>query len=170
MPRVNEEDSMQRPRRTAMGAQRPAAGFTLIELMIVVAIVGILAAVAYPLYTDYVQRSRITEATSTMNDMRVRMEQFFQDNRTYANAGACGVADPPFNAAESSFQVQCAGADANGYTLNANGNGAKGMGAFQYRLVVNAGGVTRSTVGVPAGWALPAPNTCWAVRKAGKCS
>jgi len=161
---------MQRARRFPPGRQGRNAGFTLIELMIVVAVVGILAAVAYPLYTDYVRRSRITEATSTMNDMRVRMEQYFQDNRTYANAGACGVADPPFNAAESSFQVLCAGADANGYTLNANGNGAKGMGAFQYRLVVNAGGVTRSTIGVPADWAVPAPNTCWATRKGGKCS
>jgi type IV pilus assembly protein PilE len=170
MGRVKEENFMQRAHRFSTGSRRPAAGFTLIELMIVVAVVGILAAVAYPLYTDYVQRSRIMEATSTMNDMRVRMEQFFQDNRTYANAGACGVADPPFNAGESSFQVLCSGADANGYTLNANGNGAKGMGAFQYRLVVAAGGVTRSTVGVPAGWATPAPNTCWAVRKSGKCS
>jgi type IV pilus assembly protein PilE len=170
MGRVKEENFMQRAHRFSTGSRRPAAGFTLIELMIVVAVVGILAAVAYPLYTDYVQRSRIMEATSTMNDMRVRMEQFFQDNRTYANGAACGVADPPFNAGESSFQVLCAGADANGYTLNANGNGAKGMGSFQYRLVVAAGGVTRSTVGVPAGWALPAPNTCWAVRKGGKCS
>jgi type IV pilus assembly protein PilE len=161
---------MRHARRFPMGSQGGTAGFTLIELMIVVAVVGILAAVAYPLYTEYVQRSRITEATSTMNDMRVRMEQYFQDNRTYANGGACGVADPPFSAAESSFQVLCGGADANGYTLNANGNGAKGMGAFQYRLVVNAGGVTRSTIGLPAGWALPAPNTCWATRKGGKCS
>ena len=145
-------------------------GFTLIELMIVVGVIGILAAAAYPLYTEYVQRSRITEATAAMNDMRVRMEQYFQDNRTYAGAGACGVADPPFNAADSSFQVACSGANANGYTLNANGNGARGMGSFQYRLLVNAGGVTRSTVGIPGGWALPAPNTCWAVRKAGYCS
>jgi type IV pilus assembly protein PilE len=167
---VNEENSMQCARRLPTRSRSRAAGFTLIELMIVVAVIGILAAAAYPLYTEYVQRSRITEATATLNDMRVRMEQYFQDNRTYANGGACGVADPPFNAAESSFQVVCGGANANGYTLNANGNGAKGMGSFQYRLLVNAGGVTRSTVGVPASWALPAPNTCWAVRKSGKCS
>jgi type IV pilus assembly protein PilE len=161
---------MRRSRRLPAGSRGRAAGFTLIELMIVVAVIGILAAVAYPLYTDYVQRSRITEATAALNDMRVRMEQYFQDHRTYADAGACGVADPPFNAVESGFQVACSGANANGYTLNASGNGAKGMAAFQYRLVVNAGGVTRSTVRVPGTWALPDPNTCWAVRKGGKCS
>jgi type IV pilus assembly protein PilE len=166
---VNEEISMQRARRMPTGSRSPAAGFTLIELMIVVAIVGILVAAAVPLYTDYVQRSRITEATASLNDMRVRMEQYFQDNRTYANGGACGVA-PPIPTLESSFLVVCSGANANGYTLNANGNAAKGMGSFQYQLVVNAGGVTRSTIGVPATWALPAPNTCWAVRKNGKCS
>jgi type IV pilus assembly protein PilE len=167
---VNEENSMQHARRLPPGSRSRAAGFTLIELMIAVAIMGILVAAAYPLYTEYVQRSRITEATSVMNDMRVRMEQFFQDNRTYANGGACGVIPPIANPSEDSFQVVCGGANANGYTLNANGNAAKGMGAFQYQLVVNAGGVTRSTVSVPATWALPATNTCWAVRKSGQCS
>jgi type IV pilus assembly protein PilE len=167
---VNEEISMQRLHRAAPVRRARASGFTLIEIMIVVAIVGILAAIAYPSYSDYVQRSRIMDATSGLNDVRTRMEQYFQDNRTYANAGACGVPNPAFNAAESNFQILCTNANANGYQLDANGNGAKGMGAFQYRLVVNAGGVTRSTVGLPGGWALPAPNTCWAVRKAGYCS
>ncbi len=60
-------------------------GFTLIELLVVVAIIAILASVAMPLYTDYVIRSKTSEATSTLATMRVQMEQSFQDNRTYAN-------------------------------------------------------------------------------------
>ena len=65
-------------------------GFTLIELMIVVAIIGILAAVALPAYNDYVRRGKIANATSVLSMMRVQMEQYFQDNRTYV--GACVAA------------------------------------------------------------------------------
>jgi type IV pilus assembly protein PilE len=143
-------------------------GFTLIEVMIAIVVVAILATVAYPQYTEFVQRSRIAEATSAMSDFRTRMEQFFQDNRTYVNGGACGVANPAYDAAESSFQILCTAPSAAGYTLNANGNAAKGMGSFQYRLVLNNAGVTRSTVAAPPGWGISA--TCWTVRKNGKCS
>jgi prepilin-type N-terminal cleavage/methylation domain-containing protein len=52
-------------------------GFTLIELMIVVAVVGILTAIAVPSYTNYVIRGKIPEATSQLASKRVQMEQFF---------------------------------------------------------------------------------------------
>ena len=70
-----------------------ARGFTLIELMIVVGIMAILASIAIPSYSEYVRRSRITEAVSALSGMRVKMEQYFQDNRTYA--GACAAAPSP---------------------------------------------------------------------------
>ena len=78
----------------ATRSTRRARGFTLIELMMTVAIAAILAAVAIPMYRDYVVRSRIIDATSRLSDFRVRMEQFFMNNRTYESVGgACGVAD-----------------------------------------------------------------------------
>ena len=67
--------------KSRLGQER---GFTLIEVMIVVAILGILAAVAYPGYQDYILRSRITEAVNGMETLRTDMERFYQDNRSVA--------------------------------------------------------------------------------------
>jgi type IV pilus assembly protein PilE len=63
-------------------------GFTLIEIMIVVVIVGILAKVAMPAYTSYIARGKVIEAQSTLSSARVAMEQYFQDHRTYVGGGA----------------------------------------------------------------------------------
>ena len=159
--------AMPRRARTHAPPRSRQAGFTLIELMIAVTVLGILAAIAYPQYTEFVQRSRIADATSGLNDFRTRMEQFFQDNRTYANGANCGVPDPGVTGS-SSFQIVCGGATPAGYVVNADGLAAKGMSAFRYRLTVAGGGVTRATIGAPAGWVTPA--NCWAVRKGGDCS
>ncbi len=59
------------------------SGFTRIELMMTVAIIGILAAIALPSYTADVQRGRVTEAVAGLAAMRAKMEPYFQDNRAY---------------------------------------------------------------------------------------
>jgi type IV pilus assembly protein PilE len=63
--------------------ERPQRGFTLIELMITVAIVGILAAIAYPSYTNYVKRGYRSEAIAQLNDAAARMERFYAQNNRY---------------------------------------------------------------------------------------
>ncbi len=62
----------------------PQQGFTLIELMIVVAIVAILAAVAYPSYTSYVAKANRAEAQSYLMTAAQRQALFFNDSRSYA--------------------------------------------------------------------------------------
>jgi type IV pilus assembly protein PilE len=61
-------------------------GFTLIELMIVVAIVGILAAIAYPSYTEYVKRTHRAEIAGLLSEQTQALERFYSKNGTYSNA------------------------------------------------------------------------------------
>lgn len=60
-------------------------GITLVELMIVVAILAIIAGFAYPSYMRYVVNSKRTSATSALLQIADRQQQFFMDNKTYAN-------------------------------------------------------------------------------------
>ena len=63
--------------------KRPEIGFTLIELMIVVAIVAILAAVAYPAYMEYVRKARRTDATVALLELVQFMERYYTTNGRY---------------------------------------------------------------------------------------
>lgn len=58
-------------------------GFTLIEVMIVVAIIGILAAIAYPSYDEYVKRGNRTEGQAFLMDVAARQERYFSQNNAY---------------------------------------------------------------------------------------
>ncbi len=61
-------------------------GFTLVEMMIVVAIIGILAAIAIPAYQDYTEKARISGAISDIAAMGTIIEQYFQENRRYPDS------------------------------------------------------------------------------------
>jgi type IV pilus assembly protein PilE len=129
-------------------------GFTLIEVMITVAIVAILASVAMPAYTAYVQRARVPVALDGLSAYLTRMEQRYQDVGTYANAAnECAVAVP----IADNFVVTCAISDAGqGFTATATGNGP----VAGYTYTINHRGA-RVTTAHPKG--VPAAN-CWSTR------
>jgi type IV pilus assembly protein PilE len=136
-------------------------GFTLIELLITVAIVSILAAVALPNYNAYVIRGKIAEATSALSDGRVKMEQFFQDNRTYVGG--------PAPTATTYFTYAVSGTSQTAYTITATGTG--GMTGFAYTIDQNnakTATFSQSTGSNAIGWANS--TSCWVLRKSGSCT
>lgn len=141
--------------------RRNHGGFTLVELMITIAIIGILAAVAIPAYNDYILRGKFTEAAAQLSGQRVRLEQYYQDNRNYGTGGDCGVVIP----ATKYFTYTCKlGATDQEYTISADGVGSTAGFSF----TINQSN-QRTTASVPDGWKLPDPNNCWVQKKTGSC-
>jgi len=140
-------------------------GFTLIEVMIVVVIVGILAAIALPSYFQFIERSKIIDGTTKLGDFRSKMEKYFQDNRFYttvAGGAVCGINDPAVSASDY-FQIKCTGATDTTYVVTATGIAGKGMSGFSYTINQRN---DKSSSG-PGGYYTSA--TCWALRKDGSC-
>ena len=133
-------------------------GFTLIELMIVVVVIGILASIGFPAYSDYVTRGKLIEGTSALSDGRIKMEQFFQDNRTY-DAGGGTTCPPTIPAATANFTYACSGLTATTYTITATGTG--GLSAFSYTIDET----NTKTSATP--WGNSA--ACWVTNKGGAC-
>lgn len=128
-------------------------GFTLIELMVTVAVLGILTSIALPSYSAYVQRSRVPVALDALSTFYTRMEQRYQDVGNYAAGENCAVALP----AASHFSLSCALADGGqGYTATATGDGP--MAGYAYTIDEQGG---RATTAHPKG--TPA-TACWSLR------
>lgn len=145
-------------------------GFTLIEVMITVAIVAILASIAIPSYRDYVLRGQVVDATTALSAMRADMERHFHDNRKYATVGTftapCRATDVAKRTV-GKFVLSCAGSDLTdtSYLITANGSGSV-SGAI-YRITHDN---IRSTAGVPtgSGWTTPCA-TAWILKKGQAC-
>ena len=140
-----------------------ASGFTLIELMISLVVIAILAGLALPSYQDYVMRSRIPSATATLAIQRVKLEQYYLDNKTYVGACAANTVAPLPSADD--FVYSCPTLTATQFTVLATG-GAK-MKDFVYSIDQDN---NRLTTKLPADgkWGTAQIN-CWVTRKGGVC-
>ncbi|NOT99955.1 MAG: prepilin-type N-terminal cleavage/methylation domain-containing protein [Gallionella sp.] len=130
-----------------------ANGFSLVELMVVVAIVGILSSIAVPAYSEYVQRGQLVEGVNALATGRIQMEQFFQDNRRYDLAGS------PCPANTAHFTYVCNNLTQTTYRITATGAGS--IAGFSYNI--NQANVKTSATP----WGNGA--TCWIMRRGDAC-
>jgi type IV pilus assembly protein PilE len=134
-----------------------SAGFTLLEVLTVCVIVGILAAIALPSYGDYVKRGQIQDGTTALSDARVKLEQHFQDNKTYETAGAVVS---PCPAPTQFFTYNCAPLPTT-FVLTAAGK--DNLTGFNYTIDQSAARTSTTP------WSGGAPVNCWIIKKGDTC-
>ena len=138
-------------------------GVTLLELMVAVAIVGIIGAAAMPSYRDYMRRGQLPEGFSALSDFRIKMEQYYQDNRRYGTSTcADGSNAPTWNAFQPAdakyYTYSCALSNSGqGYTLTATGASGQATGHV-YTLDFNNAKATTKFKGSTV------TKSCWLVK------
>lgn len=132
-------------------------GFTLIELMVAIGVVGILSAIAIPTYRGYVRRGDAEEAVAGLASGRVAIEQYFLDNRTYAGLNSGLNPQCPVSS-NANFTFACSNLSATTYTLTATG--ADSMAGYTY--TINQANLRTTT----SPWG---NGNCWILRKGDSC-
>ena len=138
------------------------SGFTLIELMIVVAVIAVLAVIALPAYRDYVIRANLVDSTNELSAWRAQMEQYYQDARSYSSHGAyvSPCDNPPSAYPHWGFSCNATAAT---YVLKATGT-ATVVQDFEYTVdQTNAQKTNKS-------WGNSTSFDCWIMRRGGTCS
>jgi type IV pilus assembly protein PilE len=149
------------PYRNKEQRMKKSGGFTVIELMIAVAIVGVLAAIALPSYNQYIVRGKLTEAYANLLAIRVQSEQWFQDNRSYAGM-PCSTTNARY------FGYACSNLTPTTYTVTATGVAGTDVDGIAFSIdQSNARTTVITGPAATKGWVGNA--TCWIVRKNGTC-
>lgn len=120
-------------------------GITLIEMMIVIAILGILVAVAYPSYSRHVQRSNRSEGMNELVRIANMQEQFFADSRRYAaDLTELGFPGAVFTTENGLYQIRVSAAAARTFTLTAVAQGVQATDVCATMSINQAGAKTAS--------------------------
>ncbi len=163
---------MRRPPLPA-AARDPDRGFTLIELLVTIAIMGIIAAIAYPSYRDSVRKSRRAEAFSALNAVQQAQERWRSNNPSYtatlANTAASG--DPPnglglpATTAGGYYGISVSGTSAAGYTALATAatgtSQADDGNCVRLRIRAAGGNLFYGSAAASGDFSEAADNPCW---------
>jgi len=136
------------------------AGFSLVELMVALAIAAVIAAFALPAYRNHALRSYLPEMSSSLQLSALRLEQYYQDHRSYLKGTDCGVTLP----SSEHFAYTCASPE-DGQSFLITATGLAAMAEFSY--TINHQGQTR-TVLLPERWG-KTPSNCWVMKPGVVC-
>ena len=163
--RSHSANAYREPQYMKTNNKKASHGFSLVELMVVVMIIGALAAIAMPQYDSYVARGRLAEGMSLLSELQLRQEQYYQDNRAYVNGMAPRVAGQYWG---GTCTTSATTTPNQLFTCTATPTATSGLG---YVFTVDQSGAkTTAATSTPiAGWTVPSPATCWVKAKAGTC-
>jgi type IV pilus assembly protein PilE len=130
------------------------------DILVALAIVGIMTAIAVPAYSGHVLRTRLAEAFAGLAGLQPNAEQFWASNHTFAGLDQESTSRMPADSAN--FTYTLSNATASTYTVTATGRGAATGVTFTF----DQSG-SRATTAVPSGWT--ASSSCWIDRKGGQC-
>ena len=128
-----------------MNRSKEQHGFTLIELMVVVAVIGILAAIALPSYNRYVQKTRRSAASACLVESAQFMERFYTTNMTYAGATLPG--SECMNETGPFYAITLAAQTASTYTVQAAPHGAQAGDSCGTLSLTSTGAKSPTTTG-----------------------
>jgi type IV pilus assembly protein PilE len=132
-----------------------ARGFTLIELMIVVAVLGIVAAVAYPSYMSQLAKGRRADAKQAMLELAQKMERYYTERGTYAGAtlGAAGIY--PDSSRDGNYTLAIAAQTAAAFSVTATPKGKQAgdaCGTYRYNQLGEKSLGADASLGVDRCW------------------